>query len=144
MKAITLHQPWATLIAIGAKRYETRGWITYHRGPLLIHAGKTCYPWQAEPDLAAEVRFALQLAGLDPHRPLPAGVILASCTLVDCLPATQVTPSASERCFGDFTPGHFVWVLEGARQSTHIRASGKMGLWDFPGRLDHHPPLLVP
>lgn len=39
MKALTLHQPWATLVAIGAKTVETRGWATKHRGPLAIHAG---------------------------------------------------------------------------------------------------------
>lgn len=40
MKAITLTQPWATLVAIGAKRIETRSWSTNYRGPLAIHAGK--------------------------------------------------------------------------------------------------------
>ena len=28
MKALTLTQPWATLVAIGAKRIETRSWAT--------------------------------------------------------------------------------------------------------------------
>jgi hypothetical protein len=40
MKSITIIQPWATLIALGEKKYETRGWPTKHRGPLAIHAGK--------------------------------------------------------------------------------------------------------
>lgn len=40
MKAITLTQPWATLVAIGAKRIETRSWATRYRGPLAIHAAK--------------------------------------------------------------------------------------------------------
>ena len=38
MKALTLHQPWASLIAIGAKKIETRSWATSYRGPLAIHA----------------------------------------------------------------------------------------------------------
>ena len=38
MKAITIHQPWARLIAKGIKRYETRSWRTNHRGLLAIHA----------------------------------------------------------------------------------------------------------
>ena len=38
MKVITLTQPWATLVAIGAKRIETRSWPTRYRGPLAIHA----------------------------------------------------------------------------------------------------------
>ena len=32
MKALCLHQPWAYLVAIGAKRYETRSWKTRYRG----------------------------------------------------------------------------------------------------------------
>lgn len=40
MKAITIWQPWASLIACGAKKYETRGWATNYRGPIAIHAGK--------------------------------------------------------------------------------------------------------
>lgn len=38
MKAITIWQPWASLLACGAKRYETRSWATKYRGPIAIHA----------------------------------------------------------------------------------------------------------
>ena len=38
MKALSLYEPWATLIALGEKRYETRSWTTTYRGPLLICA----------------------------------------------------------------------------------------------------------
>jgi len=40
MKAISLWQPWATLISIGAKRIETRSWETLYRGSIVIHAAK--------------------------------------------------------------------------------------------------------
>lgn len=40
MKAITIRQPWASLIATGDKLYETRTWATKYRGPIAIHAGK--------------------------------------------------------------------------------------------------------
>jgi hypothetical protein len=36
MKVLTLAQPWATLVAIGAKKIETRSWPTNYRGPLAI------------------------------------------------------------------------------------------------------------
>lgn len=41
MKAITILQPWAALIACGAKKIETRSWYTDHRGQIAIHAGKS-------------------------------------------------------------------------------------------------------
>lgn len=40
MKALSLTQPWATLVAIGAKKIETRSWSTSYRGPVAIHASK--------------------------------------------------------------------------------------------------------
>lgn len=40
MKALSLTQPWASLVAVGAKRIETRSWRTSYRGPLAIHAAK--------------------------------------------------------------------------------------------------------
>lgn len=40
MKAITIREPWATLMAIGAKQIETRSWPTNYRGPIAIHAAK--------------------------------------------------------------------------------------------------------
>lgn len=44
MKALTLHQPWASLVALGVKTIETRSWGTSYRGPLAIHAGTTRPP----------------------------------------------------------------------------------------------------
>lgn len=41
MKALTICQPYAELIVCGEKRVENRVWKTDHRGPLLIHAGKS-------------------------------------------------------------------------------------------------------
>lgn len=40
MKAITIWQPWASLLACGAKQYETRSWKTDYRGPIAIHAAQ--------------------------------------------------------------------------------------------------------
>ena len=40
IKAISLWQPWANLIAVGAKKYETRSWKTNYRGALLICASR--------------------------------------------------------------------------------------------------------
>ena len=39
MKALTIKEPWATLIIEGYKEYEFRSWKTNYRGKILIHAG---------------------------------------------------------------------------------------------------------
>ena len=41
MKALTIKEPWATLIIEGYKEYEFRSWKTNYRGKILIHAGKS-------------------------------------------------------------------------------------------------------
>ena len=38
MRAVSLWQPWASLIADGRKKVETRHWPMHYRGPLAIHA----------------------------------------------------------------------------------------------------------
>ena len=43
MKAISLHQPWASMIARGIKDIETRTWSTEYRGELLICSTKKPY-----------------------------------------------------------------------------------------------------
>lgn len=46
MKMITVRQPWASLIANGSKRIETRGYSTPYRGPIIIHAAKSTRTWR--------------------------------------------------------------------------------------------------
>lgn|GEM_PF-772603 len=123
---LSLHQPWASLIAIGAKRYETRGWPTGHRGPLAIHAAKV---WNRElAVLCAKEPFrsALEAAGIEiplaegryflGRRPpvfLPLGAVLAVGNVVDCVDAFARGPAVgeTERAFGDFGPGRWAWLL---------------------------------
>lgn len=103
MKAITLWQPWASLVAIGAKTIETRSWATKYRGPLAIHAAARltaigyrtgAYTVVSDADLAAipDNRFLVrwpEAQSLDPTEPwryLHTGAVVATCTLVDVVP----------------------------------------------------------
>ena len=72
MKAITIKQPFATLIAEGLKEYEFRTWKTKYRGEILIHAGKSV-------DKKAMERYK--------HLNLeyPLGKIIAKATITDCI-----------------------------------------------------------
>ena len=84
MKALTLHQPWASLVAVGVKTIETRSWSTKYRGRLAIHAGARKPTMDAvyAPALAEGWRW-LEGAGLVP---LPLGAVVATCELVDVVP----------------------------------------------------------
>ena len=59
MKCLSLYQPWASLMAAGVKRVETRSWATPHRGPLLIHASRT---WTRELVKVARLGPAFKVA----------------------------------------------------------------------------------
>lgn len=56
MKCLSVRQPWAAWIVLGAKDVENRSWATKYRGPLLIHAGQTPENVMFDPqrDLAPE------------------------------------------------------------------------------------------
>jgi hypothetical protein len=41
LKALTIRQPWASLIIAGIKDVENRTWSTGYRGELVIHAGRS-------------------------------------------------------------------------------------------------------
>lgn len=146
MKAITLWQPWASLVAIGAKKIETRGWPTKYRGPLAIHAGVK--PWhltlmQGNPSLQDAV---IRAFGGEPNHAkgsaqggnfdLRYGAVIAIADLVDCIEMTseniaQVYPH--EREFGYYEPGRFMWILANVRRIDPVPATGRQGLWNWEG-----------
>jgi hypothetical protein len=144
-KVITLYQPWATLVAIEAKLFETRGWETGYRGPLAIHAGKTVDKQALEDRRIAE---ALNRAGYKYFKDLPTGQIIASTNLTNCLPITidilSGEPMAGprivgipERFFGDYRPGRFAWELQEIRKLKNpVFIKGAQGLWNYSGNLN--------
>lgn len=140
MKTLSLTQPWATLIAVGAKRIETRGWMTRYRGPIAIHAAKTM-PRDAR-ELCFEEPFRQVLAARD-LRPsdLPRGVVIAVADLIGVVPTSinGYTPpvlkarlTEVERAFGDFSQGRAAWILANVRTLREpIPAKGALSLWDW-------------
>ncbi len=138
MKAITLIQPWGTLIALGEKKIETRSWKTDYRGPLLIHAGKKVNICSRK----GIFKRVLEKHGYTKET-LPTGLILAKCNLVDCLEIVQagviygtlsngMEVSGNEYQFGDYQTGRYAWLLEDIEPLlVHISAKGKLRLWDY-------------
>ena len=134
--ALTLRQPWASLVALGAKRIETRSWRTSYRGWLAIHAGMTLPAadrllCEQEPFRAALLRDTT----LDLTRPLaaqlPRGCVLAVAWLDSCLPMKNIDlPDEPERSFGDYAPGRYAWYLSRVcRLTPPVPAQGRLGLW---------------
>ena len=78
--ALSVKQPWASLIASGKKSIETRSWTTSYRGPILICSGQS-------PDTAAMRRFGVVPAEWEDK--YPPGVALCVVSLVTVEPMTQ-------------------------------------------------------
>ncbi len=102
MKALSVRQPWANMIASGVKTIETRKWCTDYRGMLLIVSSRT-------------------------PRIEPAGCSVAVAKLVDCRPLVEA--DEEEACC-DWYPGAYAWVLTGIRRVTNVPVRGQLGLYD--------------
>lgn len=135
VRALTIRQPAAWLVARGLKRVENRTFRVRYRGPLLIHAG--C----SRDSDGADVRRALRRRGIVVPDPadLAHGAIVGIVDLVDCLPLRSVRHDP-------FASGPWCWVLANAHAIEPIECRGQLGLWRPPAaivsalaRLDLHP-----
>ena len=153
MKAISMWQPHGSLLTTGAKPFETRGWSTKFRGPVLIHAAMRF--------VRNEWEFYLQFpkfrAGLAPlidqrmdfdYAPLkrwipymmksvPLGAFIGMGELIACIPCEKMTKRQVERSrgFGDFGAGRFAWEFADVKRfATPIPAKGHQGF--FYGSVD--------
>lgn len=154
MKAITIQQPYATLIALPddddrAKRVENRSWQTDYRVPLLIHAGKG--------------RDYLQNGDLDEFPGMPFGAVVAIANLAGCVNVSRASVNIiGIQLSGQSIPdvrhswlavpdwalrlwpwlqshkhleGPVCWVLTEVRAIEPIPWTGQRNLWDVPPEL---------
>jgi hypothetical protein len=157
MKALTLYQPHATLVALGAKTIETRSYPTSHRGSIAICAAKKSpNSWQKLADAGLTTMpphnaFSEELenscglllggpeAGLPNLATLPSGVIVALATLVDVRPCMiwgdpeSYALAESERAFGVYGSGRYAWFFEEILplRPPYVPVSGHQRLWNL-------------
>lgn len=134
MKALTLYQPWASLIAWREKQYETRGWSTLYRGPLAIHASKNFKEGREVCAINSFYREALARAGVQHFDNLPIGAVLCLVDLVDVVKTETLNGkiSQSEEHFGDYSWGRYAWKLENVRVLKYpFTQRGSQGLWEW-------------
>jgi hypothetical protein len=149
MKALTMTQPWASLVAIGENTIETRSWSTRYRGPIAIHAAKRFPPEARALCATSPFRETLAGAGYTDADELPLGAIIAVARLDSVLAFERSTlreirararrgeVPRHEADFGDFSAGRFGFVLRDVRLIAEpIPASGMLGLWELPRDLE--------
>lgn len=146
MKALTLTQPWATLVVTHNKKIETRSWGTKYRGKLAIHAAKG-FPAYAK-GLCYDVCFkeCLQFSGYASADMLPLGAVIGVCELVDVKKIVDYTvlPKGKEYIFGDYGIGRYMWFLENVEMfDKPFAVRGALGLWEWDSHWNENLALKV-
>jgi hypothetical protein len=161
MKALSLIQPWATLMASGAKMVETRSWRPRDLGHgewVAIHAAKR---WtRSEIDLCRDDPLFRSLLvhawkhGLIPSQDpqqfsatdLPRGCVVALAQFDRAVAGTTTfsyTLSPQERALGSYGPGRFAWLFTAVQPIQPVVAKGALGLWEWTPETElvHLPPV---
>ena len=151
MKALTMSQPWASLVEREIQRIETRSWGPNARvigQRIAIHAGKKVVSDPRETGVETWKAIA-KLYGRDWAKTVPTGVVLATALLRTVLQVKSIDPQrglatalvAGRRDetktiptepHGNFNPGRWLWVLEDIQTLDPPEpARGSLGLWDW-------------
>jgi len=124
MKALTIKQPWASLIIEGYKKYEFRSWKTKYRGKIYIHAGLSLEKDKAE-------RF--KNYSLDYIK----GAIIGEAELVDCILVNE-NFSRKLKKINPLVYGKsdhvetYAWELKNIiKYDQPIYIKGQLGLWNY-------------
>lgn len=149
LAALSLYQPWATLVAIGMKRIETRSWAPSQRGWLAIHATRRFD--RSDRALCSREPFAsvLRAAGYASDAGLPTGAIVAVANLhrvgrigrrsdgAVTLAGFDLPIVGDELAFGDYTPGRYGLVLSNVyRLADPVVCRGWQGIWQVSGGVE--------
>lgn len=138
MKAISLWQPWASLVAIGVKPDETRSWPAPKSligADLVICSAQRCKPLEDDvPDRIVRDHITQELILADITHGLPYGRALCVVRVITCYRTEEIREVRNERqlAFGDYSEGRFAWVLGNLRRfrfPPHV--CGRQGLFDF-------------
>lgn len=127
MKAISLWQPWATMLACGFKTHETRSWPTKHRGEIAIHAARHIIGQRDRARLLDTIREIVGHGfGVFPH-----GAIIAVVSIEDCRWTEDSLPkNDADRALGDWSPGRYAWRVNLIDKLEHpVSCRGFQGIW---------------
>ncbi|HWY14390.1 MAG TPA: ASCH domain-containing protein [Rhizomicrobium sp.] len=151
MKALTIWQPWATLIMAGAKRYEFRRWDYSERYPaiastrIVIHAGARAMKRNEIEDILMRIddgdsalvekiarpliERILAAHSSSPGLPLASG--LGTSTILRAHRATNLFKGVID---SDRIDQHvYAWPLQAIEPFPHpIPCRGAQGFWNWP------------
>jgi activating signal cointegrator 1 len=128
LRAVSLWEPWASAMALGIKKNETRGWWTNYRGDLAIHAARRK---MTRDDLETFEILVKPSADYEPQY----GKILCVVELVAVVPSEvfhegRVQLEQTEAALGNYEFGRWVWVTQNCRRlATPVPEIGHQSFW---------------
>ncbi len=151
MKALSIKQPWASLIAHCIKDIENRTWATKHRGTIYIHAsGKPSFN-NLTLNLTHDQIDQMVLGDfcqLDSRSiAYPKSAIIGTVDIVDCVTnhssiwaeKSFINVTANELPFKEEKEPDFIiynWVLANPVlfDEPILNVKGRLSLWEFDGK----------
>ena len=130
MKALSIKEPFASLVSLGIKRIETRSWKTNYRGEIYIHASLTKNKLEKE-------RKEKILKLLPKDYKFKEGFIICKAYLKDCVLMDEkflddIKKNETEYLCGCYEKGRYAWILDDVSiLKNKIPAKGKLGIWNF-------------
>lgn len=139
VKAVSLWQPYASLIVHSHKFVETRSWAAPKSligQRIAIASTKTVKPEQRAPFLDEKFARYYSLTDLPGLEELPHGYVLGTALLYSCDPMTQEDlddgVTDEELTFGWWSLGRYAWRLRDAQAfSRPIPCRGAQGVWEW-------------
>ena len=123
MKAITIKQPWASLIVNKYKEYEFRSWKTKNRGKILIHAG-----------MSTDKKYLSNFEDYD--LTYINGAIIGEADIVDCIfvdkSFNDELMKMNNKVYSGNYIGMYAWKLENIKlYDKPIYCKGKLSFWEY-------------
>jgi hypothetical protein len=131
LRVLSLTQPWATLMILGEKSWETRGVRKGLAGPTGIAASANYPKWARELARTEPFVSVLRRHGLLPDT-LPTGVVLGKAWAHQtvCVESVRDSLEAQERAFGDYSDRRFCTLFsDPVPFPKPIPAKGALCLW---------------
>ena len=126
MRALTIQQPFASLIASGVKRVENRTWRTHVRERIAIHAGsgkQWLRRWEGEMPAST-----------------PMGCIVAVAEIVACVHVSDLLSVPAELAWlrnHAHATGPYCWVLANVQElESPVPCTGSLGFWKVPDQVE--------
>lgn len=123
MKAISIKQPWASLIINGYKEYEFRTWKTKYRGKILIHASQ-----MIDKDIMTKFKHL--------NLEFPMGCIIGEVNITDCLKVDSIFNKNLKKdnniiYEGNYTNYYAFKLDKIIKYKKPIKAKGRLGIWNY-------------